>query len=141
MTNRALVGLFGTCNNSTWREELIKKLDPEVDYFNPVVDDWNEEAQKIEDEHKQNDSFILITLTPLATGFYTIAEIMQLAYHSPERLIFCCLDKDADLEFNDPQKKSIKKICKDIEKLGVKHIYDNLDDVADFINTYDRCLR
>ena len=137
----ALVGLFGTCNDSTWREELISKLDPEVSYFNPVVDDWNEEAQKNEDWHKLNDSFILITLTPLATGFYTIAEIMALAYTSPERLIFCYLDKDADKEFNEAQKRSIIKICKDIEKLGVKHISDNLADVAEFINAYDYCLR
>ena len=34
------VFLGGTCNDSLWREELIKKL--EIDYFNPVVDDWTE---------------------------------------------------------------------------------------------------
>ena len=31
------VFLGGTCNESTWRDELIKKL--KIDYFNPVVDD------------------------------------------------------------------------------------------------------
>ena len=66
---------------------------------------------------------------------------MALAYTSPERLIFCYLDKDADKEFNEAQKRSIIKICKDIEKLGVKHISDNLADVAEFINAYDYCLR
>lgn len=29
------VFLGGTCNESTWRDELIKKL--KIDYFNPVV--------------------------------------------------------------------------------------------------------
>lgn len=36
------VFLGGTCNESAWREELIQMLN--VDYFNPVVDDWTEEC-------------------------------------------------------------------------------------------------
>jgi len=31
------VFLGGTCNESTWRDELIPML--EIDYFNPVVDE------------------------------------------------------------------------------------------------------
>jgi len=34
------VFLGGTCNNSKWRDVLIPRL--KIDYFNPVVDDWNE---------------------------------------------------------------------------------------------------
>jgi hypothetical protein len=33
------VFLGGTCNESTWRTELIGMLNG-IDYFNPVVDDW-----------------------------------------------------------------------------------------------------
>jgi len=40
------VFLGGTCNKSTWRQRLIKLL--KIDYFNPVVDDWNEEALRID---------------------------------------------------------------------------------------------
>ena len=36
------VFLGGTCNESTWRDRLIEML--EIDYFNPVVDDWTEEC-------------------------------------------------------------------------------------------------
>ena len=43
------VFLGGTCNKSKWRDELIDLL--KIDYFNPVVDDWNEEAQKEEKKH------------------------------------------------------------------------------------------
>ena len=32
------VFLGGTCNESLWRDKLIKKL--EIDYFNPIVKDW-----------------------------------------------------------------------------------------------------
>ena len=37
--------LGGTCD-SKWRDTLIKKL--KVDYFNPVVEDWDLECQKEE---------------------------------------------------------------------------------------------
>lgn len=40
------VFLGGTTNNTNWRDDLIKKL--KIEYFNPVVDDWNEEAQERE---------------------------------------------------------------------------------------------
>ena len=40
------VFLGGTCNESTWRDKLIKML--EIDYFNPVVDDWTEECYQEE---------------------------------------------------------------------------------------------
>ena len=37
------VFLGGTCNGSNWREELIKELD--IDYFNPVIENWDDKAQ------------------------------------------------------------------------------------------------
>ena len=39
---KVVVFLGGTCNGSTWRDELIPML--EVSFFNPVVPDWNGEA-------------------------------------------------------------------------------------------------
>ena len=46
------VFLGGTCNESTWRDGLIEIL--EIDYFNPVVDDWTEECYR--EELRQRDS-------------------------------------------------------------------------------------
>ena len=46
------VFLGGTCNESTWRDELIQML--KIDYFDPVVDDWNERAQR--EEIKQRET-------------------------------------------------------------------------------------
>lgn len=40
------VFLGGTVNGSDWRDKLIKILD--IDYFNPVVDDWTEDDYKEE---------------------------------------------------------------------------------------------
>ena len=65
------VFLGGTCNNTTWRDELIKKL--KIDYFNPVVDDWNEEAYRRELQEREICDFCLYTITPKMTGVYSIA--------------------------------------------------------------------
>ena len=38
------VFLGGTCGNSTWRQYVMPKLT--INYFDPVVKDWNDEAYK-----------------------------------------------------------------------------------------------
>ena len=43
MKNKVFLG--GTCNNSTWREELIPQL--KIDYYNPVVKDWTLESLRV----------------------------------------------------------------------------------------------
>ena len=67
------VFLGGTCNESAWREELIPML--KIDYFNPVVDDWNEEAYKNELRERKICDLCLYTITPEMAGVYSIAEV------------------------------------------------------------------
>ena len=58
------VFLGGTCAESTWREQLMPMLDKfNITYFNPVVDDWTEECQVIENWHKENDDYNLFVIT------------------------------------------------------------------------------
>jgi hypothetical protein len=86
------VFLGGTCNESVWREKLIPMLD--IDYFNPVVDDWNEECQLREIEERENCDFCLYVITPLMKGFYSIAEVVDDSNKRPEKTILCILDID-----------------------------------------------
>lgn len=51
--------LGGTCNNSTWRQELISQLSENVDFFNPVVDDWTPECQAREDHAREEAKYVL----------------------------------------------------------------------------------
>jgi hypothetical protein len=88
------VFLGGTCNNSTWRERLIPLL--HIDYFDPVVDDWNEECQKREIEERENADFCLYVLTPKMTGVYSIAEVTDDSNKRPEKTILCILNEDID---------------------------------------------
>jgi len=126
------VFLGGTCNDSTWRDELMPMLD--IDYFNPVVDDWDNEAMKEEERQKTICKFHLYVITPNITGFYSIAELVESAMINPETTIFCWLAEYDDKEFNKAQIKSFGAIEDLLDRNGCKNIFNTLDDVADFLN-------
>lgn len=74
------VFLGGTANNSHWREELIKHL--KVDYFNPIVEDWDEQAMAEEERQKWGPCNIhLYVFTPEQYGFYSFVELMDSLYY------------------------------------------------------------
>ena len=86
------VFLGGTCNESTWRDKLIKML--EIDYFNPVVDDWTEECYQEELRQREICDYCLYVITPRMTGVYSIAEVVDDSNKRPEKTIFCLLEYD-----------------------------------------------
>jgi hypothetical protein len=155
------VFLGGTCNESIWRELLIPMLD--IDYFNPVVDDWNEECQLREIQERENADFCLYVITPLMLGMYSIAEVVDDSNKRPEKTILCVLDVDYNekdkeialmhsdewdnlvgleglLEMNchgytwgESPRHSLKAVEKLVESNGAK-VFNRLWDVALFLN-------
>lgn len=133
MGNKVFLG--GTCNNSKWRELLIKKL--KIDYFNPVVDDWNEEAQKKEVYERKNCSFVLYVITPLMKGVYSIAEVVDDSNKRPKKTIFCVLEKEGEENFDKSSLKSLNQVKKMVEENGAK-VFDTIDEIADFLNSSEK---
>lgn len=125
------VFLGGTCNNSTWREALIPHL--QCDYFNPVVEDWTEEAQRIEIEKRQTCDFVLYVLTPKMTGVYSVAEVVDDSNKRPEKTLFCILEQDDNNEFTEHQLKSLKMV-KDMVLANGARVFDDLINVSEFLN-------
>ncbi len=125
------VGLFGTCNDSQWREQLIPQLT--CKYFNPVVKNWNEEAQALEIEKRKTCDFILYVITPKMTGVYSIAEITDDSNKRPERTLFCILEKDDENEFTEAQLKSMQMVKNMVRDNGAR-VFDNFEDIASFLN-------
>lgn len=149
MTKRVFLG--GTCNSSQWRQNLIKLL--KIDYFDPVVDDWNEEAQQREREERQTCDFCLYVITPLMTGSYAIAEAVDDSNKRPEKTVFCVLEVDYDrtqIYLDDPdaeptitacsfmpsQLRSLKQIGRVVVDNGGR-FYTSLQEVADFLNKFE----
>ena len=75
--NRLFLG--GTCAETTWRDELMPLLDEfNCEYFNPVVKNWTEECQAIEEDEKNNKCNVhLYVIAPEMKGVYSIAEIIN----------------------------------------------------------------
>ncbi len=125
------VFLGGTVNSSTWRNELIKKL--EIDYFNPVVESWDQKAYEKELEERDKCDYCLYVITPRLTGFYSIAEVIDDSNKRPEKTLFCILEKDRRKKFTAFQLKSLHAIGKMVVKNGGKWL-KSLDEVVTYLN-------
>ena len=131
------VFLGGTCGASRWREELIPQL--ECEYFNPVVKDWNEEAQKNEIyEREEGCDKVLYVLTPDMEGFYSIAEVVEDSIKRPDKTIFCVrFFEDYDKSFNVKQIKSLNAVIKLVERNGAL-VVDNFCNLSYIINSLNK---
>lgn len=128
------VFLGGTCNGSTWRDELIPMLDSSmINAFNPVVEHWDEKAQAEEDFHKENDDFTLYVLTPEMVGVYGVFEVAMDSCKRPGRVICCILDEHGGKTFEKHLTKNMLKIRKDLIKNGTP-VFESLQEVAAFFN-------
>lgn len=126
---RAFLG--GTCNESKWRKELIDKL--EISYFNPVVDDWNEEAQRREEYEKQNCDIRIYCITPEMTGVFTVAEVVDDSNKIPEKTVLCLLRNYGGKEFDEGQWRSLMNVSRMVLSNGAKSCFD-LDTLASIVN-------
>ena len=117
----------GTCNDSTWREDLIPQL--EIDYFNPVVDDWTPECMKEEIKQRKTCDYVLYVITSDMTGVYSIAEVIDDSNKCPEKTIFCFLEEG----FDKAQKKSLKQVEEMVKGNGAT-ICSSLKEIAKFVN-------
>jgi hypothetical protein len=125
------VFLGGTTNNSDWRDKLVKDL--KIDSFNPVVKDWNEEAQKREIQERKNCDFVLYVITPKMEGVYSIAEVIDDSNKRPEKTIFTYLTEDDGKEFTKHQIKSLDMVGKMVKENGGKW-FKSLNEIADYLN-------
>ena len=132
------VFLGGTCNGSTWRDELIPMLDSsKIDAFNPVVEHWDEKAQAEEDYHKENDDFTLYVLTPEMVGVYSIFEVAMDSCKRPGRVVCCILDEHGGKTFEPHIQKNMTKIRTDLIKNGTL-VFTSLEEVAEFFNNLEK---
>lgn len=109
------IGLFGTCGNSTWRNDFIQRylqrgMKDGIDFFNPQVKDWKPELAEIEAEHLAEDQILCFPVTKETYGTGSLAEtgfsIMQGLKFDDRREILLLIDPipDPSLDIDDPSK-------------------------------------
>lgn len=70
--------LGGTTAGTGWRDEIIPELKSRgLDYFDPRVPDWTEEARQKEEEEKEKCDTMLFLITPEMQGVFSIAEVIN----------------------------------------------------------------
>ena len=121
------VFLGGTCNGSTWRDDLIPNL--HIDYFNPVVEDWTPECQDEEIRQRQECDFVLYTITKEMKSVYSIAEVIDDSNKRPVKTVLCLLLDG----FDEDQAKHLKAVG-DLAKSNGAEVCFNLGAVADFLH-------
>ena len=130
------VFLGGTCNDSTWREQLVPLLT--IDSFNPVVKDWTPECQVEETKQRETCDFCLYVITPKMTGVYSIAEVVDDSNKRPNKTVFVILENDDGHFFTKHQLKSLLQTTKMVsENGGVIYVVSEgqtFDDVANYLN-------
>ncbi len=126
-----MIFLGGSCR-SNWRDDFMKKLDTEgFEYFNPVVDDWNEEAYQHELKMRRNALFCMYTITPMINGYYSIAEVVDDSNKRPFRTVLVLLLKDGGEEFSHYYWKSLKRVGELVANNGGVVFY-SLEEALDF---------
>ena len=126
----AFVFLGGTCNGSTWRDELIPLL--KCSYFNPVVEDWTPEC--IEEEYRQKKSagIELYVITPEATGCFSIAELISASFITRA---MCALLGNWESEEDKRRYRSFDECMKLAESRGAIRCY-SIEEIAQKLNEW-----
>ena len=124
------VFLGGTCNETTWRDDLIAVLD--VDYFNPVVEDWSHECQAREEKEKAADCNIhLYVITSEMMGTYSIAEAIESAMTRGKQTILHVIPDG----FSVAQVISLEAVTRMVRKHGgISYIDSDLHRTARVLN-------
>jgi len=113
------VFLGGTCNDSTWRNNMMVYLrDEGLEYFNPVVDNWTYEAMANERRERETCDICLYVITPKMTGVYSIAEVVDDSNKRPEKTVLVLLRNDGDDRFTVSQWQSLGEVARMVNRNG-----------------------
>lgn len=114
------VFLGGTCSTSTWRDKLIPLL--QLDFFNPVVENWTPDCIEIENKEKEEHCNIhLYVITKEMKGVYSIAEMVQSSLDKTKTTIVQIIPDG----FDPAQLKSLEAVVKLLHKNRAIAYIDN----------------
>lgn len=118
ITNKVFLG--GTCAETTWRDELIQSL--QIEYFNPVVEDWTPECIAQEEYEKARCCNVhLYVITSDMIGVYSIAEVIQSSLTKGKSTVLHVIPDG----FSRAQLKSLDAVCQLVRLNGAIAYIDN----------------
>ena len=137
------VFLGGTVDGYDWIETVIDRIKCSMQYFNPIVEDYDEKAKEREDKEKEKCDVLLFVITNDIAGVYSIAEATEYAVRRGHRVVFCNLytrdQTDAEIRMKgsidhtaELLSKYTRYVCRDLDQ-AIRYLHE-LKDIRDFSN-------
>ena len=140
---KPIIGLFGTCGRSTWRDDFISIYESEeLEFYNPLKVDWNPEDVVEEAKHLAEDEIILFPITSETYGLGSLAEvgfsILNAIRIDNSRFFVILIDDDVieELKNENPalakeSKRNRALVKNHLSKLLLSNLYivDNMEDL------------
>lgn len=138
----SLLFLGGTCANNKWRKPFIDKLVEAgvdaADVFDPVVDDWNEDAQRKEELAKAHANLMLFYLAspkqegnPLSS--YSMVEATMSLYDRPLTTVVIFDNSGIEGQYLKAFKQTKNVLSARFPKAN---IFDNLDEAVTWLSDH-----
>jgi hypothetical protein len=128
------VFLGGTCSGTTWRNDLLRVI--QVDYFNPVVNDWTPESQAIEEFQKSFRCNIhLYVITSEMIGVFSVAEAVESSMTKGKQTILHIIPNG----FSKAQIKSLNAVSNMVKKHGGISYFD--EDLLRTARVINNCFK
>lgn len=138
------IGLFGTCDNVRWRDSFMKAYNNlGINYFNPMVDNWDASMVPIEADHLKNDEIILFPILKDSYGIGSLAEVAFgplkdiIAFRNRTFIILIDDDVNETLQNDKAMAKASKRaralVKGHLKDIGLKnlHIVSTLEEMLD----------
>lgn len=112
--------LGGTTAGTGWRDEIIPELKSRgLNYFDPRVPDWTEEARKKEEEEKEKCDTMLFLITPEMKGVFSVAEVINSSWEVVSSgngfVYFGILDNG---EWDEPRWRSLQATLEMVKEIS-----------------------
>ncbi len=136
-----VIGLFGTCGNSVWRNSFIEEYERlGINSYNPQVDDWTPECAEEEAWHLANDKIINFPILGESYGLGSLSEvgfsILNAIKLDDRRIFIILIENKLSAELNDSElaKESLRAralVKQHLKKLNLSNVYvvDTLEEM------------
>ncbi len=108
-----------------------------IEYFNPVVKNWDESAKIEEEKQKQLCDIHLYTITPRMVGVYSIAELTESAILKPNNTVLLIITEDEGSTFSEEVLNSLNSVISLVKKYGISVFINDYTAAANKINSYN----
>jgi hypothetical protein len=134
-----LIFLGGTAGKNNWRDsfidEAVRRGVERTSLFNPVVADWNEEAQKKEEEAKAAaTSFVFYLADPMDgenhVSAYSMVEATMALYDNPDKTVVV-FDHDAVVGHAAKAMKQAEKVLR--TRFPMERIFSSRETALDWL--------